>query len=171
MNHEIVDPIVGKMYMVPVAEYYNQNWNKIVAVPVIGSVHADKDFSARSDKSHIHIDARFTTRLHDRIFNIGKDGKTNHVLWVDLIPDMIFSSKRMVCKRQDTCINPPSDYEKYNAWYRKNVGLSCKGRVCPHRGTIMHKYKDGFRCPLHGLKAGPGEFIVPNWNMEEGVAS
>lgn len=171
VNHEVIDPVIGQSYLVKVCIYHNYNYGRIVSVPVIGDVHADKEFSASAGHQHLHIDARFTSKFLDRVFNIDTNGNTNHVLFLGRIPDYQLAVKRRVCKRLVTCINPPKDYDKYNVWYRKYHGVSCKGRICPHRGTTMHKYGDGLRCPLHGLKAGPGEFVVPNWNMEEGVAS
>lgn len=164
--HDVIDPVVGRKYFVNTATYFLHNWGKTVSVPVIGEIHADKEFSALAGQRHIHIDARFTTRFHARVFQIGSNGKTNHVIWIDRVPDLVFEMKKMVCKRLLTCIDPPEKNQEYKDWYRKFIGHSCKGRVCPHRGMIMHRYQNGFRCPLHGLKAGEGEFIVPNWELE-----
>ena len=40
----------------------------------------------------------------------------------------------------------------YWTWYKSMIGKSCKGRRCPHFGTMMHERDGKLICPLHNLE-------------------
>lgn len=153
-----------------VGKFYNVRCAKIQLVtgafsytPVIGSIHSDPQFGTSS--RHIHIDGRFIgKKCH---YPIDVLGQTNHVIWVDqqYVLDGLFVgfvTKRRKCRRLTTGINPPNpehfDYQGnrkglvYWTRYKSMIGKSCKGRRCPHFGTMMHERDGKLICPLHNLE-------------------
>ena len=153
---------VGKFYYVKCA--IMSNGEREYFIPVIGEAHNDNQFGFK-DK-HLHIDGRFTTRQNHSELDINKEGLTNHVCSFDpsrslfTIKEIVI--KRLKCKRLTTGINPPNRKKldwlgrkiksKYYDWVDTMIGKSCKGKKCPHLGTMMLE-KDGMLvCPLHNLK-------------------
>lgn len=147
-------PVVGKYYLVRCAKL--DNGSKIIFVPIIGKKHSDPQFGAYWD--HYHIDGRFI-RFELGPYKVDKHGRT--VQAVSAQPGLLNGAgyefkgvelKRRKCFRLETGIDIKKGGITYLRWYRSMVGKSCKGRICPHRGTVMHERDNGsLVCPLHGL--------------------
>ncbi len=144
---------VGKFYKVRCAKMQSHS-GTYNYIPVIGSIHSDPQFGTHY--RHIHIDGRFVGT--SSYFWID-EGITNHIIFVDgevngFNKFVEFVVKRRKCHRLITGIRPPNpkngglDYWK---WYKSMVGKSCKGRRCPHFGTVMHEQDGKLVCPLHNL--------------------
>jgi len=155
---------VGKFYNVRCAEVKNGHTGTTYAfVPIIGFPHIDSQLGV--DYKHYHIDGRFSTGKD--IYPVDENGKTNSILqtdtsqnWADFVSGEVI--KRRKCRRLTTGIKPPPKAEKYNAWYLTMVGKSCKGKRCPHLGTVMHERDGKLVCPLHNLIGCPKkETIIP----------
>ncbi len=160
----------GENEFVEVGKYYNvkcammSNGRDYYYMPIIGEPHNDKQFGF-TDK-HYHIDGRFVTEKERKKLSITIDGKTNAVC--SLPPsnsyyqvDRILIQKRK-CKRLTTGINPPRKYERdfrgkmkaeeFWNWTETMIGKSCKGKKCPHLGTMMVEQNGMLVCPLHNLQ-------------------
>jgi hypothetical protein len=153
---------IGKMYNVKCAIMSNGESSHII--PIIGEPHNDKQFGF-SDK-HYHIDGRFITKKDRNNYTVTEDGKTNAVCPLPptssyyKVVDIIIKKRK--CFRLTTGINPPlrneTDFrgkpkaEKFWAWADTMIGKSCKGKKCPHLGTMMEEQNGMLLCPLHNLQ-------------------
>lgn len=143
---------VGKHYFVPCAKM--AVYEHYIYVPILGKPHADPQFNVRHE--HYHIDGRFAS---EGLYKVDKHGKTNSIIAVKGIDFHGIEVIRMTCKRLTTGIDPPKRPINnqhiggaYYAWYDSMVGKSCKGKRCPHLGTLMHEQNGVLICPLHNLK-------------------
>ena len=166
---------VGKFYNVKCAKIQWRN-GAIEHVPVIGIVHQDKAFDF--PHNHVHVDGRFIGKRMS--YSVNDAGQTNRVIRTDAETYYDFFTgkfiefviKRKKCIRLTTGLNPPNPQEfyydnqrkgaKYWAWYRSMVGKSCRGRKCPHLGTIMHEQNGKLVCPLHNLVGDIEKEVIVN---------
>lgn len=158
---ENTDVVVGRFYNVRCAHLESDN-ETIYYVPVIGHAHKDPQFGINTE--HYHIDGRFINRKSAR-YQVDESGKTNKIISIDNVwtVDQFkgIVVRKLRCKRTTTGIIPPKigelDYfgkqlgEKYHTWYASMVGKSCKGKKCPHLGTMMKETNGVLVCPLHNL--------------------
>lgn len=155
--------VVGKYYNVRCAHIKNDESRIDYYTPIYGNIHADAQFGVT--EKHYHIDGRFCGREQSKQYDIDKNGFTNNIVSASHNHHKLYEIviRRMKCKRLTTGIIPPHNKtywnryeykqvpEKYWVWYDKMIGKSCKGKKCPHLGTLM-KEKDGVLvCPLHNL--------------------
>lgn len=150
---------IGKFYLVQCAKMVNE-FGAFYFVPVIGKAHSDNQFGF-PDK-HIHIDGRFVNESDFSKLLMDEHGKTNVVCsYPPSRSYFVIESlgyRKMKCKRLTTNINPPrrggisERNNMYFKWVDSMVGKSCKGKKCPHLGTIMHEENGILVCPLHNLK-------------------
>lgn len=149
-EHTILE--VGRYYMVPCARVVEKATDKFLAyVPVIGKPHRDPQFGVAQE--HYHIDGRFI-HLGNR-FMLDDYGRTNKIISTqdesfEFAEQIVYMKKR--CIRLTTGINPPPGAKSYYEWYDTMVGKSCKGKRCPHLGTLMHERNGELVCPLHNLR-------------------
>lgn len=152
LTEEIV-PQVGKYYLVPHA-VMTRRGDKEHKVPIIGSPHSDACFGVR-DK-HYHIDGRFLST--NGFYKVDAFGKSTTILpltgdfYQMAVKEVIWIKKK--CLRKTTGIYPPPKTgHVYWKWYESFLGKKCKGKKCPHLGTVMHEHGDKLICPLHNLTA------------------
>jgi hypothetical protein len=178
MMQEVIDETteveVGKYYLVRCAKMkYGGTDNDAGFVPVYGHSHKDMQFGL--NVMHYHVDGRFMPVNNGWL--VDENGRTNLILMegkdqkanLNYVDEIVI--KRRKCRRLTTGINPPSftkENHKYIIWYNSMIGKSCKGRKCPHYGTLMKMVDGVLECPLHGLKGHPiEEKIIPlNFNIK-----
>lgn len=158
-------PVVGKFYMVKCAIIVSDMGAKKY-LPVIGFPHTDPQLG--TSKEHYHFDGRFTNRYVD------KNGRCNYAIVTDEPDKEQYGGfyhgtefRRMTCKRLTTGAIPTFKTKvlevktKYALWYERQIGKSCKGKRCPHLGTIMHECNGRLVCPLHNLQGSiEAEIII-----------
>jgi hypothetical protein len=141
----------------------------IYHIPVFNHLHRDPQFGFLHE--HYHIDGRF--EIHPRMrhwFKIDK-GYTLTVIVTHDEASYYFQGityRSLKCERQDTGLafseNPTEKQQKnlknYHEWYQGFIGKSCKGRRCPHYGTIMFEKNGLLVCPMHHLTADPLSLLV-----------
>lgn len=151
---DTISPEIGKFYMVKCA-VIEDDLIRNKYIPIIGHPHADPEIGI--NKKHYHIDGRFTSRYVDKM------GRCNSAV----IPDNhthqyggFFKRIEILpkkCRRLTTGSKPPlinylNEPSKWSIWYTKQLGKSCKGKKCPHLGTVMHECNGRLVCPLHNLQ-------------------
>lgn len=160
---------IGKTYYVQCAQMKIET-GETVFVPILGEKHTDVKFGIYF--FHYHIDGRFLDNIFGR-YVVDEQGRTNTIINVsDETPDKFqgIIVKRKKCLRLTTGIKPPprgvknyrgiNTNERYYKWYESMVGQSCKGKVCPHRGTIMQVVGDKLICPLHNLRGSIEQEVI-----------
>lgn len=139
---------IGKFYLVNCAKIKSARFNTIMFVPIIGKLHADPQFNVT--ENHYHVDGRFNSCPE---YKTDCFGRTNKVVSTQRYFGDEFLEievKKMKCKGLITGINP-GDNKTYWKWYGGMLGKSCKGKRCPHLGTVMSELNGKLVCPLHGL--------------------
>jgi hypothetical protein len=160
--HKINTLQVGKFYKVWHAEceWRGKTW----LIPVNPNLHKDPQFGGIS-ACHYHIDGRFFIPLQICQDLYIHNGYTNHAVFVPKVNEYIGAAplifKQLVlrtskCIRLTTGTKPPlMDYSlhpsKWYLWYQKQIGKSCAGKKCPHRGASMIDNGTHLVCPLHNL--------------------
>lgn len=157
-----MDLIIGKVYEVTCAEL---RWDdgRIYYVPVIDLLHADPQFGFPYE--HFHIDGRFEMepRMRHQLHVV--DGRTSTVI-VTRCKNYELQGivKRPVrCTGTATGLRLPESGQNavlYADWYAGYVGMTCKGRRCPHFGTPMLDQGNRLVCPMHHLSADPESLKV-----------
>lgn len=154
--------IVGKYYNVRCAKV-ELIWNEVMFIPIIGEKHKDPQFSVEHE--HYHIDGRFANFGSGYNYTVDQNGKTNGIVIVGKYFETEFIEvviKRLKCQRLTTGVKPPADAVKYWRWHDSMIGKSCKGRKCPHLGTMMAEQDGVLVCPLHNLHGSiETETIIP----------
>ncbi|WP_051350111.1 hypothetical protein [Dyadobacter alkalitolerans] len=143
--------VVGKYYNVRCAKL-KMDWDEVLFIPIIGEKHKDPQFSVEHE--HYHIDGRFANLGSGYKYTVDQNGKTNGIVIVGKYFETEFIEvvvRRMRCKRLTTGIRPPDHALKYWTWHDSMIGKSCKGRKCPHLGTLMAEQDGVLVCPLHNL--------------------
>lgn len=162
---------VGQLYPVRCAHLVLRNSpsSKPLYVPISGPEHRDPQLGFR--QHHYHIDGRFTPGK-DGYWDTDKDGLTNTPIPTDEDAHYLHKFVGVVvrmrkCKRLTTGLKTPARAlnvgMKYKAWYDSMLGQSCKGKKCPHLGTMMTESNGALICPLHDLHACPKtEVVIPH---------
>lgn len=161
---------IGKLYYVRCAQIQLET-DKIISVPILGEKHTDIKFGIYF--FHYHLDGRFIgDDIHSR-YAVDDLGRTNTI--IDVTGDNLhvfkgIEIKRKKCVRLTTGINPPppgsrnykgkNTTKKYYQWYESMVGKSCKGKICPHRGTTMQEINGQLVCPLHNLRGSVESEVI-----------
>ena len=154
--------IIGKMYDVKCAKM--SNGRNSYFVPIIGEAHNDNQFGF-VDKHH-HIDGRFATKRNIDQLWINDFGETATVC--SYKPSNAYYTiesivvRKMKCRKTTTGLNVPNrdklDFwgqpkaEKFWEWSDTMMGKSCKGKKCPHLGTMMVEQNGMLVCTLHNLQ-------------------
>ncbi len=147
---------LGKWYLVAHAILYK---GQGTLVPVHPLHHKDVHFSIKVP--HFHIDGRFRIPSGIRTSFFMTGGRTNNVIMTEeqkdsgeFFPNVTIVYRRRKCIRLETGVRPPKTKSgMYWDWYGEYVGKSCKGKMCPHLGTVMVERDGRLECPLHGLIA------------------
>jgi hypothetical protein len=153
----IENAVIGEIYDVPCVGYRHTGFHKSdIFVPVIPFYHADRQFGTISARwAHFHIDARFTTPIQDNYFDILPNGGIYRII--------SSRTKRFTLKivlKKKTCVRTftgmkaeilPEGHSAHD-WYKKQIGKSCAGNICPHYKIKMQRVGNGLlECPMHGL--------------------
>jgi len=150
---KISNIVIGKTYLVAHVNVKNPNNEPPldVDVPIIPIWHNDKiDFGF--DHNHYHLDGRFIANrgFIAKTWNI-EDGLTSVVVsdkMGNIVSDIFYKKKK--CLRLDTGVPAIRIYKP--EFIKKYSGKSCKGRKCPHWGTLMNEVDGELICPMHRLK-------------------
>lgn len=153
---------VGKYYTIrcTMMKMYD---GSVYFVPIIGEMHKDPQFGFNLE--HYHIDGRFAKTGSGRFdYTVDHEGRTNGIVTpLEIIETEFLKviTRRLKCRRLTTGLRPPGKYSleatnnpnagKYWAWRATMTGKSCKGRKCPHLGTVMSEQNGVLVCPLHNL--------------------
>lgn len=155
---------IGKFYSVPCAKIINPEGEDTGWVPIIGPKHKDVDLGVSA--THYHINGRFCDKILKKRYGITDEGLTNIVLstspggYKEIVSEI--ATKRKKCFRLNTGIKAPLFNNRYESFYKKHVGKSCKGKRCPHYGQKMIERDGVLYCPLHGLMGNiKTETIIP----------
>ncbi len=168
---------VGKRYLVAHVYMADDGMAKdsYPLVPVIPHIHKDEQLGVGYE--HLHVDGRFYVDRKSAASLELKDGVTSQVISiinelsgsrVEMGKDGGFVYKVKKCLRLTTGLPikrykrtndflPPTDVVLPNSiagywkWYEQYIGKSCKGRRCPHMGTVMIECDGKLVCPLHKL--------------------
>jgi hypothetical protein len=153
---------IGDHYWRPCAEIMTIPDGKIYYVPVFDHLHADVQFDFPDE--HYHLDGRFEMEPRmKQLFNCW-DGHTAAVIVPGRSASYSFLSiaeTKIKCIRTHTGLKIPDKpaeqqmpkVEKYRTWYNGFIGEKCRGKKCPHFGTVMLKRGGLLVCPMHGLTA------------------
>lgn len=171
--HKVSKLVVGRYYLVAHAEIIFDNNTRIHHIPVLPHLHKDPQFGKAGEFEHYHIDGRFYASAFIRYrFRIDENGKTNYVIYLQKEPSFLGNYivksivyKKTVCMGLTTGVRPPvesiyPDDAPYMKWYNKYIGKSCKGKKCPHFGTMMIEDNGVLSCPMHGLHADSKTEII-----------
>lgn len=167
---------VGKRYTVAHAKlqgYWMQR-KEYSLIPIIPNAHTDTQFDINYE--HFHIDGRFFIAERDRSRLDIIAGLTNTILPVSdsdfketafsVSSELIYKVRKclqletgldVIIPQRDLPPLPPCDIVNPNStagywkWYSQWVGRSCKGKRCPHLGTVMMEGNGILKCPLHNL--------------------
>lgn len=176
---ETTELIEGKFYRVLCAALYRSHSKDeeqdefIEYIPIIGIAHEDKQFS--QVEKHYHIDCRFVKTSKN--YNISENEKcTSGIVLVERRQGEIYAKylvyKRRKCVRQHTRLFIPdiesSNVTLFRAWQDSMVGKSCKGRRCPHLGTLMQEINGMLVCPLHDLIGCKDTEVIIKQNEQGG---
>jgi hypothetical protein len=156
--------VVGEYYHVAHVNVKNTlaNPKLDIDVPVIPIWHNDeKDFNFHH--SHYHIDGRFVnthSSLVARVYNVNGSGFTSTVVsqYADnyIVGEVFY--KRKKCLRIYTGVHGIGNH--FPKFVEKYKGKSCKGRKCPHWGTLMNEVDGVLVCPMHRLIGSIEEEII-----------
>lgn len=154
---DIIEPTIGQLYNVKhivIKEEYHNLYSssddiELVTVPIIGDKHHDRDLFTFDD--HYHIDSRFTD-----LYDFYDDGFHGVPVWHRHTTGEIITQAAKCIK---TMTGLPIErikigthvHKRYKQWLSNMLGKSCKGKLCPHHGTLMLEREGYLYCPLHGL--------------------